>query len=240
MPDGVNGDGGTENEMVDETQPAGESISGAATGWAAYVSDNAIEIFSAALLAVATLAAAWCAYQATRWGGVQQASFAEASAARVESTRAYNRGWQLVAIDADLFADYVEAVANGNSDLQSFYKDRMFRPEFLPVLGAWLTTDPLNNPDALRNPFVDETYLDELFSEAELLEQEAEAKIQQAAEANQTADEYVLDTVFYAMVLFFAGVSTKFSSKRIKLGLLGLGSVIFLIVVAQLIVTPIQ
>lgn len=46
------------------------------------------EIAAAILLSIATVLTAWCAYQATRWSGVQSIRYAEASAARVESTRA--------------------------------------------------------------------------------------------------------------------------------------------------------
>ena len=50
--------------------------------------DRWVEILAAAILAFATVASAWSAYQATRWNGVQAVAFAEAGAARVESVRA--------------------------------------------------------------------------------------------------------------------------------------------------------
>ena len=46
--------------------------------------DRLVEVISAAVLALATIASAWSAYQATRWGGVQAAAFAEAGALRAE------------------------------------------------------------------------------------------------------------------------------------------------------------
>lgn len=226
--------------MTDDALPTEVTTPERTAGWAAYVSENAIEIWAAVLLSIATVATAWCAYQATRWSSAQQANYAAASAARVESSRAYNRGRQFAAMDLDLFADYAEAVAAGNTELQTFYVEHLFRSEFLPVLEAWLATDPLNNPDAPRNPFVDETYLDELLAESETFQSEAEVTTEQAEEANQVGDEYILDTVFYAMVLFFAGISTKFSSRRVKIGLLGLGTLVFLAVLSRLLVTPIQ
>jgi hypothetical protein len=203
------------------------------------MSDHASEILAAVLLAVTTVAAAWCAYQATRWGGVQAISFAEASTARVESSRAFNEGLQFASIDSNLFGDFAEAYAAGDTELQAFYVNRLFREEFIPVLDAWIATDPLVNPDAPRNPFVDEAYLDALFGEAEVLEARATAKFEEAKEANQTGDNYILNTVFFATVLFFAGVSTKFPSSSVKLGLLGLGAVIFVVVLVRLIGMPV-
>lgn len=225
--------------LLDEAAPAVAPQSSRRADWTAYISNNAIEIWAAVLLSVATVATAWCAYQATRWGGEQQRNTAAASAARVEASRAYNRGLELVAIDADLFSDYAQAVATGDTVLQAFYVDHLFREEFIPVLNAWLATDPLNNPDAPRNPFEDEAYLDGLLAEANAFLEEAERRTELAEEANHTTDEYILDTVFYATVLFFAGVSTKFSSHRVKVSLMALGTVIFLLVLLRLFTTPI-
>jgi hypothetical protein len=41
------------------------------------------------------------------------------------------------------------------------------------------------------------------------LDEEASAKFKVATDANQTGDDYILSTVYFALVLFFAGVSTK-------------------------------
>lgn len=61
--------------------------------------DRWIELLAASVLALATIASAWSAYQATRWGGVQGAAFAQAGAARAESVRASDLA------DADLIID---------------------------------------------------------------------------------------------------------------------------------------
>jgi hypothetical protein len=234
----VSGDGGVEVGKLDDAAPV-ESPSSRRADWTAYISNNAIEIWAAVLLSVATVATAWCAYQATLWAGRQQSNNAAASAARVEAGRAYNRALEYVAIDADFFADYAQAVAAGDTALQTFYIDHMFRREFLPVFEAWIATDPLNNPAAPRNPFEIESYLDDLMAEPNAYLEESERRTALAEQANQNTDEYILDTVFYATVLFFAGVSTKFSSHKVKIGLMTLGTVIFLLVLIRLFVTPV-
>src|SRR6516162_6264462 len=50
--------------------------------------DRWFQIVTAIMLGVVALATAWSGYQATRWAGEQSTLYAEASALRVESTRA--------------------------------------------------------------------------------------------------------------------------------------------------------
>jgi hypothetical protein len=67
---------------------------------------------------------------------------------------------------------------------------------------------------------------------------EAEAAFEDAAEANETADGYVLATVSFASVLFFAGISPKFRSTRIEMALVGMAIVMLLAGVVQIAGLP--
>lgn len=198
------------------------------------------EIAAAVMLSIATVATAWCAYQSTRWSGVQATSFAEASTARVESTRAFNEGMQLLSIDANTFLQYVEAFSEDKTDLLTFYETRLFRIDFLPYFEEWLATEPLENPDAPRNPFVNEAYRDTLFARSNELEIDAAAKFETAKDANQTGDDYVLATVLFASVLFFGGISSKFDSARIQVALVILAVLMFTFGVIQVGGLPIE
>ena len=57
-------------------------------------------------------------------------------------------------------------------------------------------------------------------------------------DANDTGDNYVLATIFFAAVLFFAGIATKFTSDRIVALTLGAGTVVFLGGLARLMTLP--
>ncbi len=48
--------------------------------------------------------------------------------------------------------------------------------------------------------------------EADQLEAEAEAEFAKGTEANQTSDEYILNTVILASVLFLGGIASKFKA----------------------------
>lgn len=226
--------------MTDDAPAVSEPQAEPPDGRTGFFSDDTLEIFAAVLLAVTTIAAAWCAYQSTRWSGVQANNYAEAGTARVESTRAFTRGMQFLSLDANTFLQYVEAFSEEKTALLEFYEARLIRLDFLPYFEAWLATDPLTNPDAPRNPFVDAAYQASLFDESDALELEAAEKFQTAKDANQTGDDYVLNTVFFASVLFFAGIASQFPSRRVQLGLFGCGVVIFVIVMARTIGMPIE
>ena len=226
--------------MSEQTLPEREPQPEAPVARTGLLSDTSLEIFAAVLLSITTIAAAWCAYQSTRWSGVQANNYAEAGTARVESTREFNRGMQLLSLDANTFLQYVDAFSDDKTALLEFFETRLFRVDFLPYFDAWMATDPLTNPDAPRNPFVNPDYQSSLFAESDALEIEAGEKFQAAQDANQTGDDYVLNTVFFASVLFFAGIASQFPSRRVQLGLFGCGVVIFVIVMARTIGMPIE
>jgi hypothetical protein len=201
--------------------------------------DRWVEVIAAAVLALATIASAWSAYQATRWGGVQAAAFAEAGATRAESVRASDLADAELTIDVEYFAIWLDGSATGNETLQRRVEDS-FRPEFARAFEAWQTTDPFINPDAPHNPFEMDEYRIAAADEAEELRAEAEASAGVALDANQTGDNYVLTTVLFASVLFFAGISTKFADRRTKVILVGLGLVAFIGGTSLLVTFPVH
>lgn len=201
--------------------------------------DRWVEILAASILALATIASAWSAYQATRWSGVQATAFAEAGAKRAESIRASDLADAELTIDVEYFAIWLEAASEGNDILEGFLQER-FRDEFAVAFDAWLATNPLTNPDAPRSPFDMPEYRLEAADQAETLRTEAEIATQTAAEANQTGDNYVLTTVLFASVLFFAGISTKFRGRWIKVVLLGVGFAAFVAGTVLLVSFPVQ
>jgi hypothetical protein len=166
------------------------------------------EIIATIVLAIATLATAWSGYQAARWGGVQSTSYSQAGALRTESTRASTQAGQLAQVDIGIFTNWINAFAAEDLQLANFYEDR-FRAEFKPAFEAWLATKPVTNPDAPPTPFDMPEYQVSKAQEAVQLETDAEAKFAEGTEANQTSDDYILNTVILASVLFLSGISSR-------------------------------
>ncbi|HEY5696028.1 MAG TPA: hypothetical protein VIT01_00820 [Acidimicrobiales bacterium] len=186
-----------------------------------------LELAATILLAVAAVATAWSSYQATRWNGEQAKDASATNAIRVEAARAQGQGLAETQVDVATFIQWVDADAHDDEVLTDFYADR-FRDEFQPAFDAWLATDALVNPDAPPTPFAMPEYQVAATEQAADLDQEAEASAAEVREDIQRASNYVLGVVLFAVALFFAGISTKLDSERLRAVMLGIGYVIFL------------
>lgn len=201
--------------------------------------DQRIELIAAVILSVTTVLTAWTAFESAQWGGVQAIAFSEASAHRTESIRFSSRADQQLAIDIGLFSQWVGAVSADDEPLRAFIADR-FRDEYVPAHRAWVATDPLNNPDAPSSPFVMPEYRVAAADEADRHEQLADDRADAAREASRISGNYVLTTVLFAVVLFFVGVGGKFSSRRLRIALMGFASVALIAGVVIVATFPIQ
>lgn len=214
-----------------------------------------IELIATIIMALAAIATAWCAFQSTKWSGIMTIDFSSANAARVESTRADGLANTQRSIDVDVFTSWLEAVATEiregtippvgeagyapqEGTLSAFYFDRM-REEFKVALDAWLATDPLNDTEAPPSPFAMAEYRLAAADEAEDLVDEAEEHRQAALGANQNGDNYVLTTVGFALVIFFAGVSSKLDAQRNRWIALTMAMVLFTAALVIALILPI-
>src|SRR5262249_44221680 len=72
------------------------------------------ELASAILMAAATIATAWCGYQAARWNGKQTVHTTMASTAVVRAAKFANLAEQKNALHTQLFGQWVAAAGGGN------------------------------------------------------------------------------------------------------------------------------
>jgi len=190
--------------------------------------DRLVEVITAIMLGVVAVATAWSGYQAARWSGVQSTLYAQASALRVTSTRDSTLAGQLRLYDAILVNDWFDAYTQGNTKLADIYVKR-FRPEFLPVFQAWLALDPFNNPNAPPGPLFMPQYKLSLEEQANQLEAQAAKAFSEGQAANQQSDDYILNSVFLATVLFLTAIAQRFewNSPRVMILVLALGMLLF-------------
>jgi hypothetical protein len=198
-----------------------------------------IELAAAVLLAAATVMAAWSAYQATRWSGVQTVAFSDASALRAEANDTMTIAEAGLEIDAEMFSTWLVLAAEGNERGATAIRGRM-RDEFLPAFDAWLGDAPLGEfPDG--RPFDLPQYEDFARSEARQAQQlfdAADAAAADARAANQTGDNFVLAAVIMATVLFFTGVSTKLRGRWLRMVMLLIAAILFLAGLAFMLSLP--
>lgn len=198
-----------------------------------------VEVASTVLLACAAVATAWSSYQATRWNGEQTRASSRTNAIRIEAARAQGLAQFQTQVDVATFTQWVDAYAREETELADFYFKR-FRTEFKPAVEAWLATRPLRNPDAPLTPFAMPQYRLAATAEAERLDAEAEVSSATVRRNIQRASNYVLGVVLFAVSLFFAGMSTKLQTPRLRTTLLVIGCVVLLGTLAWIATFPVS
>ena len=121
----------------------------------------------------------------------------------------------------------------------TFY-ERRFRPEFKPAFDAWVATKPRTNPDAPLTPFVMPQYRLAAEAEAERLDADAEVSAAEVRRNIQRSSNYVLGVVLFSVSLFFAGMSTKLTSSRLRVLTLATGCAIFLGTLLWIATSPVS
>lgn len=201
--------------------------------------DRWVEFLSAIVLALATVATAWCAYQSSLWGGDETKYRAAANSATIKAGQYSAEALQQASFHAGLFVQWAAAYSEQN-DLLADFLYRRFPPVLKSATDAWLATQPMQNPQAPATPFVLPEYQLSEQAEAARWEEEALDLWRQAENADQISDRYVLLTVVFASVLFFAGIAGKFQSHLIDVAMLGAALLVFVIGLGIALTFPIQ
>ena len=189
--------------------------------------ERVLELGAVVLLSIATLATAWSGYQAARWSGEQSQHYAQASTNRITAQRETTSAGQLRIDDLLLFNNWLNAHQAGDRKLAALYR-RRFRPEFVPAYRAWLAQHPLTNPRARPSPLYMPQYRPAALARAKALDTKANDLYKGGTEAKTTDDKYILSTVFFAAVLFFAGISLRLDWRPLRVFVLGLAGAMLL------------
>ena len=197
------------------------------------------EVIVTVLLVVAALGTSWSSYQATRWNGEQAKAASRTNAIRIEAARAQGLGQSQTQVDVATFIAWANADQTGDQQLADFYVAR-FREEFKPAFDAWLATDPLTDPDAPATPFAMPEYRVASGQEAAKLDAASEASAAVVRTDIQRSSNYVLTVVLYAVVLFFAGVSTRIKNRRLRWILTIAGCVVLLGAITWIATLPVS
>lgn len=184
--------------------------------------ERMLEVLAIVLLSAAAIGTAWSGYQAARWSGREAHNFALADRSHAKSTRAVVRAGEDRVQDLADFERWLDLETVGDQTLADLHAAH-FRGALRTAFDAWLAQDPLNNPNAIPTPLKMPEYRQPEAERAAHLESEADHLIEDGATARDRADEYVLTTVFFASVLFFAGISLRIGREWLRMAVLGLG-----------------
>jgi hypothetical protein len=192
-----------------------------------------LEVYAVLLLSLATLTTAWCGYQAARWSGEQSQSYARASTMRIKSQAQATLAGQLRIDDLSLFNGWIDARETGNAKLERIYR-RRFRPAFVPAFDAWIA-DESRAPSPLYMP----QYRPAELTNAAKLDAGADALYRRGTDAKSNDDHYILSTLFFAAVLFFAGISLRIGWRPLRIVVLGMGSAVLLTGIGYVLTLPV-
>src|SRR5215212_1231381 len=198
--------------------------------------ERLFELGAILLLSLTTLATAWSGYQAARWSGEQSQHYARASATRIKAQQQSTAAGQLRIDDLLFFNGWLDASSGGDAKLAAVYRER-FRPEFVPAFRAWKAQR--DAPDAVPGPtYMPEYRLAEV-ERSKALDAQADELYLEGTEAKANDDHYILSTLFFASVLFFAGISLRLYWRPLRYVVLGMASVLLLTGVAYLLTLPV-
>ena len=217
---------GDDKEALDE--PGETKARDARKGLISKIEEHWIEIAAAALLALATVMSAWCAFSSGEWHGNSTDFYHKSSTSTVRASELFDRAQQQVLIDVIAFTNYYNAFSTGDPQLAQAYETRGFSPELESAFNAWKAKDPFVNPDAPATPFAMPEYKSPYRAKGLAEQRRSSEQAVKGRDAMHKSNTYILLTVLFASVLFFAGISTKFKEVRIKLALLAFGACMFI------------
>jgi hypothetical protein len=185
--------------------------------------ERVLEFCAVLLLSLTTLATAWSGYQAALWSGEQSQHYARASAMRIKAQQQATAAGQRRIDDLLYFNEWLDARQAGNEALATIY-ERRFRPEFVPAFRAWLAQRPFTNPRAIPGPLYMPQYRPAENARAAALDDQADELYREGTQAKSNDDKYILSTVFFAAVLFFAGISLRLLWQPLRIVVLGMAA----------------
>jgi hypothetical protein len=188
--------------------------------------ERALELAAVLLLSLTTLATAWSGYQAARWSGEQSTLYAQASGTRVRAGQHNERAGQMRLDDLIRFNAWLTARESGDRRLAALHQER-FRAEFRPAFRAWLAQRPFTTPD-VPGPLYLPQYRVAEQARADVADRAADRLFLRGTRAKNNDDHYVLSTVFFAAVLFFAGISLRLEWLRLRVFVIALATTMLL------------
>lgn len=174
------------------------------------------DLLSTFLLSLAAVASAYSVWQSSLWDGVESARYAQASATRTAAAEEAQIASSQTVYDATTLVQLLLAYHGGDTERVRMISQRVLRKEFKPYVDQWLAMHPAQNPAAPATPFELPSYRNPHADRSHALERQAQALFEQGRAAKVHGDAYVLTTVTFALVLFFAGIALKLPTEALR------------------------
>jgi hypothetical protein len=183
-------------------------------------------------MSLTVLSTAWSAYQSNLWNGAQAYELAQGIESHTTLTQDVLGAAQHKMMDGIISLQVVEAMVRGDKALIDFLLPRLTEDLREPI-SNWLALDPLHNKEAPAHPLRMPEYLKKVVRKSEAQQAKLHAASAQhmrdAQKTGDIADNYVLLTVLFSAVLFFAGIASSFKDRHLQTVLVAIATVLMLI-----------
>lgn len=182
------------------------------------------EVLAAIILGIAASLAALAAYMGALADGDALQGYTESTTLLTEAATIYGQGNIVRTSDQALFVEYAGATLVADS-ARATYLRTLMSPPLRDAVTWWESTDAAATPfDSIEgNPYVVPEY-----AASEDLEVRAGVRFDQGVASDKRSDIFELAAVFFALALFFGGIATLFSKRRVTNALLTLSIVVLL------------
>ncbi|MEX1210488.1 MAG: DUF4337 family protein [Candidatus Nanopelagicales bacterium] len=204
------------------------------------LTQGTLAIIAAILLGLAAVFTAWSAFRASLTGDLVLKNYSEQQATIALATDTYGRADQQETLEISLFLEYVVAASAGNVTA-SDYLETVMTEELFAAVSWWLEEPDETSPPTpfdVVDPYFADLPSQVLVVEGDALIEEADALRAAAEEADAVSDRFDLANVFFAVVLFIAGLTTIVQRRSIQLAFLGLSVVGLIAGAAVMVTTP--
>lgn len=196
------------------------------------------DTIAAILLSLAAIASAWCSYQSSIWDGISSRFANEAGQYEVIATEHSLEDSQKRMADAGIVTRYMEYLSSGKQEYAQFML-RTADDNLRTAIEEWLKLDPVNNSTVLHSPLLMKSYKRPYLDSAVTFREQSSKKNEDAHQADDISDRYLLLSVALAVALFFAGMSGTFRHRRLQFVSILISAVIFISVLIGIIRQPV-
>lgn len=201
---------------------------------------NMLALAAAIILGIAAVLTAWAAYRESLTSDGVLKGYAEQQALISEANDAYGQSDAQRSLEEQFFLTYAVQAATGN-DAAVAYLEATMGEQLWNAVQWWVEQPEESTP---LSPFVEENpYFADLPSQQLVvtgndLMAQADVKRAEAETADQVSDRFGLANVFFAIVLFLAGVATLLGRVKVQVGVLALSVVMLIGGIVVLVTTP--
>ena len=169
------------------------------------------EIIVTILLSFATLASAWCSYQADYWDDKERVLIVESIVLDEDANKILLESNQLRAAHLNIVSTFIDHYLKNDTLYCSYilaHSDTILKP----ALREWVKRRPQIVPE-IPNPLQLSAYGNDPQAQFQEIENKSLMKKIESENANNVSDRYLLLTVMIGLVLFFSGISGTLNVK---------------------------